>query len=289
VLKKQNQAMDFFGHLFVFFCKIFEMKTFHNKVVWITGASSGIGEAMAYELAKEGARLALSARNQERLEEIRKYCLSLGSEVAIFPFDLSHVEEIPKVANQVLNHFKKLDLLVNNGGISQRGLASETSLDVDRRIMEINFFGNIALTKAVLPYMIRQGYGHLAVTSSIVGKFGYPRRSSYSASKHALQGFYESLRTEMIGKNIKVTIILPGRIRTNISFHALNEKGKEHGEMDKGQAQGMLAENFARKVLRGIRKQKKEILIGGKELIMVHIRKYFPFLFYPLARKTGQV
>lgn len=281
--------MDFFGHLFVFFCKIFEMKTFHNKVVWITGASSGIGEAMAYELAKEGARLALSARNQERLEEIRKYCLSLGSEVAIFPFDLSHVEEIPKVANQVLNHFKKLDLLVNNGGISQRGLASETSLDVDRRIMEINFFGNIALTKAVLPYMIRQGYGHLAVTSSIVGKFGYPRRSSYSASKHALQGFYESLRTEMIGKNIKVTIILPGRIRTNISFHALNEKGKEHGEMDKGQAQGMPAENFARKVLRGIRKQKKEILIGGKELIMVHIRKYFPFLFYPLARKTGQV
>ena len=281
--------MDFSVHLFVFFCKIFEMKTFHNKVVWITGASSGIGEAMAYELAKEGARLALSARNQERLEEIRNYCLSLGSEVAIFPFDLSHVEEIPNVADQVLNHFKKLDLLVNNGGISQRGLASETSLDVDRRIMEINFFGNIALTKAVLPYMIRQGYGHLAVTSSIVGKFGYPRRSSYSASKHALQGFYESLRTEMIGKNIKVTIILPGRIRTNISVHALNEKGKEHGEMDKGQAQGMPAENFARKVLRGIRKQKKEILIGGKELIMVYIRKYFPFLFYPLARKTGQV
>ncbi len=265
------------------------MKALHNKVVWITGASSGIGEALAYKLAREGARLALSARTQERLEPVRKYCISLGSEAEIFPFDLSHVEEIPKIAEQVLNHYNQLDLLINNGGISQRGLATETSLDVDRRIMEINYFGNIALTKAVLPYMIRQGYGHLVVTSSIVGKFGYPRRSAYSASKHALQGFYDSLRTEMAGKNIKVTLILPGRIHTNISLHALNEKGMEHGEMDKGQVQGMPADQCARKVIRGIKKQKREILVGGKELLMVYIRKYFSFLFYPLARKTGEI
>ncbi|MEF8845435.1 MAG: SDR family oxidoreductase [Bacteroidales bacterium] len=264
------------------------MKAFYNKVVWITGASSGIGEALAYELASEGARLALSARSQERLEPVRKYCISLGSEAEVFPFDLSHVEEIPKIAEQVLNYYNQLDLLINNGGISQRALVSGASLDVDRRIMEINYFGNIALTKAVLPRMLAQGYGHVAVTSSIVGKFGFPRRSAYSASKHALQGFYESLRTEMDGRNIKITMILPGRIRTNISLHALNEQGSEHGVMDQGQIQGMPADICARKVLRGIKKQKREILVGGKELLMVYIRKCFPFLFYPLARKAGE-
>lgn len=264
------------------------MKGFQNKVVWITGASSGIGEALAYELAREGARLVLSARNQERLEEVKKYCISLGAGAEVFPFDLSQVDEISKVADRVLNHYEQLDLLINNGGISQRALASEASLDVDRRIMEINYFGNIALTKAVLPYMLNQGHGHVSVTSSIVGKFGFPRRSAYSASKHALQGFYDSLRTEMAGRNIKITMIFPGRIRTNISLHALNKEGDEHGVMDPGQIQGMPSDQCARKVLRGIKKQKREILVGGKELILVYIRKYCPFLFYLIAKKTGE-
>lgn len=265
------------------------MKGFHNKVVWITGASSGIGMALAYELAKKGARLALSARNQERLEQIRENCLSLGADTEVFPFDLSRVEEIPQVTEHIMKHYNQVDLLINNGGISQRSLTYETALEVDRRIMEINYFGNIALTKAVLPYMIKQGYGYLAVTTSIVGKFGFPLRSSYSASKHALHGFYESLRTEMTSKNIKITMIVPGRVHTNISLHALNKEGKAQGVMDSGQAHGLPADQCARKILRGIEKNKGEIFVGGKELLMLYIKKYWPFLFYQIVKRTEHV
>lgn len=265
------------------------MEGFHNKVVWITGASSGIGEALAYELTKGGASLALSARNIEKLAKVRETCRSMGASAEVFPFDLSRVEEIPKVAKSVMNHYGRIDLLINNGGISQRSLAYETPVDIDRSIMEINYFGNIVLAKAVLPYMIHQGYGHIAVTSSIVGKFGFPLRSAYSASKHALHGFYESLITEISGKNIRVTIIIPGRIRTNISLHALDKEGKEQGVMDAGQTKGLPADKCARKILKGIKKEKREVLVGRKELLMVYIKKYFPSLFYRIVRKIEHV
>jgi len=286
---KSKIRQTIFRASFCKFPKILSMKGFRNKVVWITGASSGIGEALAYELAGKGARLALSARNQEKLDNVRDTCRSMGTEAEFFPFDLSRVEEIPKVAEQVLNHYKQLDLLINNGGISQRSLADETSLEIDRRIMEINYFGNVALTKAVLPFMINQGYGHIAVTSSIVGKFGFPLRSAYSSSKHALHGFYESLNTEMNGKNIKVTMVVPGRIRTNISLHAINKEGEGQGLMDSGQAEGLPADKCARKILKGIKKERREVLVGGKELLMVYIKKYWPFLFYRIVRKIEHV
>jgi len=175
--------------------------------------------------------------------------------------------------------------LIVNGGISQRSLTSETPLEVDRRLMEINYFGNIAITKAVLPHMIKQKSGHIITVSSIVGKFGFPLRSAYSATKHALHGFYETLRFEHQKDNIKVTVVVPGRIKTNVSINALNKDGKQHGKMDPGQDQGMSAEECSRQMIKAIRKNKKEVLIGGRELMMVRLRQFLPFLFYKIVNK----
>ncbi|MFP4447326.1 MAG: SDR family oxidoreductase [Bacteroidales bacterium] len=254
-----------------------------NKTIWITGASSGIGEALSIELAKKNNTLIISGRNEERLQKTRQICESNGSKTQIIPFDLSSEENVKQAAKEVLSIYPNINVLINNGGISQRSLISETSSVVDRKIMEINYFSNIMLTKMVLPYMLKNGEGQIAVTSSIVGKFGFPMRSSYSASKHALHGFYETLRQEMKKENIAVNIICPGRIKTNISYHALNKEGKEHGKLDKGQKNGMSAKKCAKKIIRGMEKNKKEIMVGGKEIIMVSLRRYFPALFYKIA------
>jgi short-subunit dehydrogenase len=259
----------------------------HLKTIWITGASSGIGEALAHELAKRQNTLLLSGRNMDRLEKIKKQLSTYNSTIELFPFDLSKPEEIENTADQVLKKHPGIDLLVNNGGISQRSRVDETTVEVDRKIMEINYFGNIILTKRVLPLMIRNGGGHIATTSSIVGKFGFPLRSAYSASKHALYGFYETLRSESYSQNIKVTIICPGRIHTNISYNALDKEGKEQGVLDKGQEHGMSAEKSAKKIVKKLEKEKSEILVGGKELLMVHIKRFLPRLFFLLARKIN--
>jgi len=265
------------------------MHHFQDRVVWITGASSGIGAALAIEMAGAGARLVLSGRNHQALEKIQQRCTRLGASAEILPFDIAQPDHVPEAARHLLDHFGRLDLLVNNAGISQRSLVQNTRLSVDRRIMEINYFGNIALTKAVLPFMLQQGYGHIAVTTSIVGRFGFPLRSAYSASKHALYGFYESLRTELSGSGIHVTFITPGRIQTDISLHALNDQGDQQGVMDPGQARGMPVDRSARHIMKGLIKQKKEILVGGKELWMVFIYKFFPAWFYRIVRKISHV
>ena len=275
--------------IFCNFLQNYDMKAFQHKVVWITGASSGIGEALAYEFSRQGARLALSARKKEKLEKVRLKCHELGAEAEIFPFDLSCHEKIPELTTRVIQHYKQVNLLINNGGISQRSLVKHSSLEVDRKIMEINYFGNVALTKALLPHMIHNQEGHIAVTTSIVGKFGFPLRSAYAASKHALHGFYETLGLELADENIRVTLIIPGRIQTNISLHALDGTGQEHGLMDKGQNSGLTPEQSALKIIRGLQKGKREIMVGGNELLMVYIRKFFPTLFYRLARKISHV
>ena len=258
-----------------------------HKTIWITGASSGIGEAMALELSKRNNKLILSGRNKKKLEQIKSEISNSLSECEIITFDLANKNEIERAVEEVLKKHTNIDLLVNNGGISQRSFAKETDIDVDRKIMEINYFGNIYLTKKVLPSMIQKGSGQIAVTSSIVGKFGFPLRTAYSASKHALYGFYESLRLEVKEHNIDVSIICPGRIRTNISYHALDKKGKEHGKMDEGQEKGMPAIKSAKKIIKGLENGKKEILVGGKELIMVYLKRFVPSLFFKIAGKIN--
>jgi len=258
---------------------------FKNKIVWITGASSGIGEALVYELAKQNAIIIISSNQENELKRVKDNVEKNGAQCFIHFLDITDIEGISQATNQIINQFGKIDVLINNAGISQRSLIVETSIDLDRKIMEINYFGTIALTKAVLPYMIKQNSGYIAVTSSISGKFGFPLRSAYSAAKHALHGFFETLRSEVYNHNIKVLIAFPGRVQTNISLHALTKDGTAHGEMDKGQAGGITSEKCAKQYLKAIEKDKKEVLIGSVELLMVYIHKFFPNLFYKLARK----
>jgi short-subunit dehydrogenase len=259
---------------------------FTNKTIWITGASSGIGRAVAIELANYKTHLILSGRNQKALQDVAEKCQQKGSTTRVIPFDLGDVESVQNAASQVLQDEPKIDALYHFGGISQRSFVHETSLDVDRKIFEINFFGTVALTKAVLPKMIENGGGQIAVTSSIVGKFGFPYRSAYSASKHALHGYFESLRAENTTNNISVSIIIPGRIKTNISVNALEKDGSAHGKMDEGQDKGKSAEKSAKIICRNLKNERKEILVGGVELTMVHIRRFLPRLYYYMSSRV---
>ncbi len=260
--------------------------SFKNKIVWITGASSGIGEALAYEFAKEGAIIILSARRKDELEKVSQTCNELGGESYVFLLDLAIASQVEQVADDVIAKFKHVDILVNNGGISQRSLVIETPMEVDRRIMEIDFFSGVILAKKVLPTMVANNYGHFIVISSITGKFGFPLRSAYAAAKHALHGFYESLRAELHNNGINVTIACPGRIRTSISFSALTKSGKPHGIMDHAQAGGISAEQCAKKIMKAVKEQKIEVYIAGKEMLMVYFKRYIPWLFFKLVSKV---
>ena len=220
-------------------------KNYNDRVVWITGASSGIGQELAREFARQGARLVVSARRAEKLEALAQELKA--NDVLALPLDVTDSAAVVKSVGRVEAKMGRIDVLVNNSGISQRAKTADAGLDVDRRVMEVNFFGAVALTKAVLPLMLKQGYGQLAVTTSIVGKFGFPLRSAYSASKHALQGFFDSLRAEY--PQLDVSIIIPGRIQTEISVNALDKDGKAYGKMDAGQQEGLDAVVAARRIV----------------------------------------
>jgi dehydrogenase/reductase SDR family member 7B len=261
------------------------MSIFQNKVVWITGASAGIGEALAKAFAEQGAKLILSARRIEELERVKKSLNLKDENVLILPLDLADTSQIDALTKQIINTFGRIDILVNNGGISQRSLTKDTPINIDRKIMEVNFFGNVAVTKSVLPYMLKQKSGHIVTTSSIAGKFGFYFRSAYSASKHALHGFYESLRMEIYNDNVNVLLVCPGKIRTNISLNAITEDGGKHSKMDDSTENGLSADACAQQILKGIKTNKEEIFIGGKELRAVLVKRLFPKLFSKLIRK----
>lgn len=256
---------------------------FENKVVWVTGASSGIGKEIAIQAAKEGAIVVLSARSIDKLSSVRARLV--GEKHLCLPLDLEDSSNFNELALEVYNIFGSIDFLFNNGGLSQRSEAYDTSLEVDRKIMEINYFGNIALTKAVLPFMRQQKSGHIIPISSIAGKFGFFLRSAYSASKHALFGFYESLLLEEEKNGIKVTIAIPGKINTDISINALNGAGGKHGVMDHNQETGMPVEQCVRILFKAVSSAKKEILIGNKETKAVLLKRFFPSLFWKIIKK----
>ncbi len=260
---------------------------FSNKTIWITGASSGIGEALAVEWSQHNTNLILSARNTEKLAQLKNTCEKNGAKCMVVKLDLTAPSTIDEAAKEVFSSFATVDILINNGGISQRSLAIETDIEIDRKVFETNFWGAVYLTKKVLPYMSKNKSGHIVAISSIVGKFGFPLRTAYSASKHALQGFFDSLRAEMTPDNINVTIVSPGRISTNISVNAIDKEGRSHGVMDPGQANGMPANKCAQKIIKAVAKNKKDILVGNKELFMVYIHKWIPALYYKLASKIN--
>jgi dehydrogenase/reductase SDR family member 7B len=256
---------------------------FAGKVSWITGASSGIGEALVYGFAARGAVVVASSNDPEGLERVKNNCSGNSENVYCVPFDLAEMSEIGKTVDTVVEKLGRIDYLINLGGISQRARIDETPLWLDRKIFEINYFGTIALTKAVLPHMVGQKSGHVLATSSISGRFGFPLRSAYSASKQALHGFFETLYLENKKNNIRSSVIIPGRVKTAISIHALNGEGKEHGRLDEGQAGGVSAEQAAETIIKGIIRNKREILVGKGELTLLHIRRYFPWLFFRIA------
>lgn len=256
-----------------------------NKVIWITGASSGIGEALSVALAKEGAKLVLTARNEEKLIALKDKCSEFSEHSMVLPMDLFQLETIPVAVEKVMSQYGRIDMLINNAGISQRALTREADLSIDRKVMELNFFSPVALTKAILPQMLKQQSGHIVAVSSIVGKFGFPLRSAYSSSKHALFGFFDSLRAEE--DDLDVTIVIPGRIHTNISVNAIGKDGKADGKMDAGQADGMPADKCADIIVKGLKNKKKELLVGNKEILMVHIRRFLPSLYYKMAKKVS--
>jgi dehydrogenase/reductase SDR family member 7B len=262
-----------------------EDKIFKSKIVWITGGSSGIGEALVKKFALKGAIVLASSNDPEGLERVKRECNGRSGKVHCVPFDLTDTSGIENIVNQQINNFGRIDYLINIGGISQRSRIDETPLWLDRKIFEINYFGTIALSKAVLPFMIRQKSGYILATSSISGRFGFPLRSAYSASKQALHGFIETLYLENKINNISASVIIPGRVRTAISIHALTPEGKEHGKLDDGLANGITPEKAAAQIIRGIKRNKREILVGSSELIMLHIRRYFPWLFFRIADK----
>jgi len=261
-------------------------KHFDNKVIWITGASSGIGEACAYEFSKQNAKLILTALEEEILQQVKTQCLQLGAqEVFVLSADLSRLDSLNSLAEKAWDYFGTIDLIYNNAGISQRATTVDTDFSVIEKIMDVNFFAPVILTKTILPKMLANGGGQIAVTTSISGKFGFPLRSAYCSSKHALYGFFETLAAEYYKDNIRVTIVCPGRVQTKISFYALEKDGKPHGKLDPGQAKGVTAEQAAKKIIRAFEKKKPEILVGNSELIMVYIKRFFPKLCIKLTRK----
>lgn len=237
--------------------------------------------------AKEGAKLVLTARRREELERVKLQTALPDADVLVLPLDVTQFEHAGPAAEQVIAHFGKIDVMVHNAGVSQRSYIHDTDLEVYQSLMNVNFFSTVALTKAVLPHMIARQSGHFIVMSSVAGKIGTIMRSGYNAAKHALQGFYDSLRAEGYRHNIKVTTICPGYIRTNISLNALDASGDKFGKMDSNQAQGIPADVCAEKILDAVRKDKKEIYIGGfKEVAAIYLKRFFPSLLFDQVRKN---
>ncbi len=249
-----------------------------NKTVWITGASSGIGEALAYQLAKKGVHLILSSRKKDVLEAVKSKC-AFPEKIAVFPLDLADAASIETTATQVLaNH--QIDILVNNGGISQRSLLAETSMEVHRKLMEVNYFGTIHLSKIVLEQFIRNKKGHFVNVTSLMGRFSSQYRSGYCGAKHALHGFFDCLRLEHDADNVKVTMVCPGFVKTRISFNALTADGSPQDYMDKMQAQGLSPEQCAQKMVRAIERKKHEVYIGKREVMGIYLKRFFPGLLH---------
>jgi len=256
-----------------------------GDVVWVTGASSGIGEALARRFARRGARVILSSRREDRLEAVRRTCDSPDHHV-VLPLDLGRPETLGDAAREALERCGRVDVMVHNGGVSQRALAEDTSLDVDRRMLEVDYLGPVALTKALLPSMLERESGRFVVVSSLVGKIGTPLRSSYSAAKHALHGFFDSLRAEVHDRGVRVTLVCPGFIHTELSLHALTGDGEPQGKMDRAQAHGMSADACAARIARALDRGEDEVLVGGREVWAVRLERFFPGLFRRVIRRV---
>ncbi|HFA49397.1 MAG TPA: SDR family oxidoreductase [Bacteroidetes bacterium] len=257
---------------------------YKNKTVWITGASSGIGEAMAYEFSKQGAKLILSSRKEAALRRVADRCGSSGT--IIQTLDIADHASLPGTVEKVLHQVGKVDVLINNAGISQRSLVKDTVFEVDKKMIDVNLLGTIALSKAILPHFLENRSGHYIVISSLMGKFAAPMRSSYAAAKHGLHGFFDTLRAECFRENVKVTMVCPGFIRTDISKNALTADGSAQGTMDDATGKGMPPGTLAKKIADAAYRGKEEVAFGGQEVLAVYVKRFFPKLLNRIVRKA---
>lgn len=259
-----------------------------GSVIWITGASAGIGEALAVQFFDRGATLILSARSVDKLQAIKnRFDSQESGRCHVVPCDVTNRESVDEALQSLEQATGRVDILVNNAGVSQRSTVADTTMQVYRELMEVNFFSAVAVTKGILPLMLRQGGGHIVVISSMAGKYGFRMRSGYSAAKHALQGFFETLRAEMHDKNIGVTLICPGRVKTDISVNSLTGDGTRHGKMDAGQAGGVPVEQCASIIVRSVEKNRKEVFIGRGEVFLLVVKRICPPLYYYIVNRVS--
>jgi dehydrogenase/reductase SDR family member 7B len=264
------------------------MKQFTDKVIWITGASSGIGEALAYGFSAAGARVILSSRRERELERVRQACANDGM-VKVLPLDLEDMASLASKTAAAIALFGRVDIIVHNGGISQRSLVVDTSMEVQRRVMELDYFSYVALTNHLLPHFLDRKAGHIVVVSSVMGKLGTPMRSAYAAAKHALHGFFDCLRAEVSGSNIQVTVLTPGYIRTNISLNAVTGDGGKLGVVGENIHNGLDPDKAAAQILRAIAAGRYESYIGkfGMEKIGLWVNRFFPAFVIRRASKLS--
>ena len=257
---------------------------FNNKVIWITGASSGIGKALAIALSQHNCQLILSARNKQALDAVKMHCKN-QEQVTVLPFDLADYENLKPIVLKAIQLFGTVDILINNGGISQRSLVIDTNISVDKTLIEVDYLGPVALSKALLPHFIKRQRGHFVTVTSLMGKFSSPYRSGYCGAKHALHGFFDALRLEHDKDNIKVTLICPGFVNTNVAKNALIGDGSAQQSQDNATENGLNVDEFAKRMLNAIQKEKFEAYIGKKEVLGIYLKRFFPkFLHWYVLR-----
>ncbi|NXM71437.1 DRS7B reductase, partial [Serilophus lunatus] len=272
------------------------MRTYlQEAVVVITGATSGLGKECAKAFHAAGCKLVLCGRDSEKLKEMVQQLSAVKNHQKkthkphSVVFDLSDTKSVLRGAEEILKHLGHVDILINNAGISFRGTIVDTGLDVDKKVMETNYFGPVALTKALLPSMIKRRQGHIVAISSIQGKISIPFRSAYAASKHATQAFFDCLRAEVEQYDIDVTVVSPGYIQTNLSLNAVTADGSRYGVMDKNTAEGQTAAEVAQVVLNAVGQKRKEVLVAGlTPSLAVYLRNICPRVFFTLMASRAK-
>lgn len=259
--------------------------TFNDKVIWITGASSGIGKALALELSQQDCKLILSSRREAALLDVKNQC-SNPVNIKILPFDLADYLNMKPVAKKAISCFDSVDVLINNGGISQRSLIIDTDIAVDKKLMDVDYMGTVALSKAILPHFVANTSGHFVTVTSLMGKFSSPYRSAYCGAKHALHGFFDALRLEHATDNIKVTMICPGFVKTNVARNALTGDGSSQDLQDTATEKGLDVSVFAKRMLKAIKKEKFEAYIGKGETKGIYLKRFFPKLLHKIVLKS---
>ncbi|TLP77596.1 SDR family oxidoreductase [Maribacter sp. ACAM166] len=262
------------------------MESIDDRVIWITGGSSGIGEALVYQLNSLGCRIILSARRENTLTDV-KYNCKFPDKAIILPLDLTDFKSLNAITKKAIKIYGKIDILINNGGLSQRSLISETKFEVYQQMIDVNYLGTINITKQLLPYFIAKKSGHFVTITSLMGKFSSPYRSGYCGAKHALHGFFDALRMEHEKDNIDVTLICPGFIQTNVAKNALTGDGSALQKEDNATVNGMPVKICAQKIIAAIKKKKFETYIGGKEKYAIYLKRFFPKLLHKIVLKSN--